>query len=129
MKLSDAEWKVMRMVWQQPGCTVRDVMAVLEGGTEWSYSTVKTLLARLEEKGAVAVDRGETQSRYRPLVAETEARRSALRGFLERTFDGTVGALVHHLVAEEKLSPGELAELKALLDAESAKSGKNEEPG
>lgn len=129
MKLSDAEWKVMRAVWQSPGCTVRDVLAALEGGPEWSYSTVKTLLARLEEKGAVAVDRAEASSRYRPLVAERDAKKSALRGFLERTFDGTLGALVHHLVAEEKLSPAELAELKALLDAESEKSGKSGEPG
>lgn len=118
MKLSDAEWKVMRTVWQQPGCTVRDVLAATADEKDWSYSTVKTLLSRLEEKGAVAVDRGESTSRYRPLVAEGEARKSALRGFLERTFDGTLGALVHHLVAEEKLSAQELAELKALLAAE-----------
>ncbi len=115
MKLSDAEWKVMRTVWQQPGCTVRDVLAATLDEKEWSYSTVKTLLSRLEEKGAVAVDRGETTSRYRALVSERDARKSALRGFLERTFDGTVGALVHHLVAEEKLSQKELAELKSLL--------------
>lgn len=126
MKLSDAEWKVMRTVWQRPGCTVREVLAALEGGTEWSYSTVKTLLARLEEKGAVEVDRAEASSRYRSVVSEKDARKSALRGFLERTFDGTVGALVHHLVAEEKLSPRELAELKALLDAEATQ--KNEDP-
>ncbi len=125
MKLSDAEWKVMRTVWQRPGCTVREVLAALEGDTEWSYSTVKTLLARLEEKGAVEVDRAEASSRYRALVSEKDARKSALRGFLERTFDGTVGALVHHLVAEEKLSPREVAELKALLDAESSQ---NEDP-
>lgn len=118
MKLSDAEWKVMRTVWRQPGCTVRDVLAATVDEKDWSYSTVKTLLSRLEEKGALAVDRSESTSRHRPLVAENEARRSALRGFLERTFDGTLGALVHHLVAEEKLSAAELAELKALLATE-----------
>jgi BlaI family transcriptional regulator, penicillinase repressor len=128
MKLSDAEWKVMRTVWQQPGCTVREVTAATADETEWSYSTVKTLLSRLEEKGAVAVDRSEASSRYRPLIAENEARKSALRGFLERTFDGTIGALVHHLVAEEKLSRSELAELKALLAAESAKEDAEPEP-
>lgn len=123
MKLSDAEWKVMRTVWQQPGCTVRDVFEATLDEKEWSYSTVKTLLSRLEEKGAVAVDRGETTSRYRAVVSERDARKSALRGFLERTFDGTVGALVHHLVAEEKLSQQELAELKALLAAETPEAG------
>lgn len=129
MKLSDAEWKVMRTVWQQPGCTVRNVLAATLDEKEWSYSTVKTLLSRLEEKGAVAVDRGETTSRYRALVAERDARKSALRGFLERTFDGTVGALVHHLVAEEKLTPKELAELRALLAAASPEDGKAPEKG
>jgi len=129
MKLSDAEWKVMRTVWQQPGCTVRDVLGATLDEKEWSYSTVKTLLSRLEEKGAVAVDRAEASSRYRPLVSERDARRSALRGFLERTFDGTVGALVHHLVAEEKLSRKELEELKALLAAEAPEAGQDREPG
>lgn len=123
MKLSDAEWKVMRTVWRQPGCTVRDVLAATVDEKDWSYSTVKTLLSRLEEKGALAVDRSESTSRYRPLVAEGEARKSALRGFLERTFDGTLGALVHHLVAEEKLSPKELAELKSLLADELPEAG------
>lgn len=127
MKLSDAEWKVMRAVWQQPGCTVRDVLVTLEGDTEWTYSTVKTLLARLEEKGAVGVDRQASGSLFRPLLSENDARKSALRLFLERTFDGTLGSLVHHLVAEEKLSQKELHELKTLLDA-SAKESK-QEPG
>ena len=128
MKLSDAEWKVMRSVWQQPGCTVREVTAATVDEKDWSYSTVKTLLSRLEEKGAVAVDRSEASSRYRPLISEGEARKSALRGFLERTFDGTIGALVHHLVAEEKLSARELKELKALLDAETTKDDGEAEP-
>lgn len=128
MKLSDAEWKVMRAVWQQPGCTVREVLAAVADEKDWSYSTVKTLLARLEDKKVVAVDRGEASSRYSPLLSERDARKSALRGFLERTFDGTVGALVHHLVAEEKLSPGELAELKDLLAAAPAEKAAEPEP-
>lgn len=117
MKLSDAEWKAMRAVWRQPGGTVRDVIDALGPGTDWSYSTVKTLLARLAEKGVVRVDRDGHASRFTATISEREGRRSALAALLERVFDGTVGSLVHHLVAEEKLSKAELKTLRRLIDA------------
>lgn len=117
MKLSDAEWKVMRVVWSRPGGTVRDALEALGPDAEWSYSTVKTLLARLAEKGVVRVDRDGHASRFTATLEERAARRSALAALLERAFDGTVGSLVHHLVADEKLSKAELKTLRRLLDA------------
>lgn len=123
MKLSDAEWKVMRAVWRQPGGTVRDVMDAIGPGADWSYSTVKTLLARLAEKGVVRVDRDGHASRFTAAISEREGRRSALAALLERAFDGTVGSLVHHLVADEKLSKAELKTLRRLIETPAPKPG------
>jgi BlaI family transcriptional regulator, penicillinase repressor len=128
MKLADAEWKVMRVVFQKPGCTVREVLTELESETGWSYSTVKTLLARLEEKGAVKVDRSAASSRHQAALPELALRRSALRGFLERTFDGALGSLVHHLVADDELSPRELRELAEMLEAAARRRQEEERP-
>lgn len=116
MHFSEAEWKVMKVLWQQHPASVRDLLDVLDADTGWAYSTVKTLLARLVDKGAVRVDKRANTSLFEPLVAEPEAQRSALRALLDRAFDGTFGALVHHLVAEEKLSPRDRDELRALLE-------------
>lgn len=118
MRFSEAEWKVMRVVWRRPGVAVREVVAELEGETGWSYSTVKTMLARLAEKGVLSLEKDANLYRYTATVNERDARRSALRSLLDRAFDGTLGSLLHHLVAEEKLSRREVEELRALLAAE-----------
>lgn len=120
MRFSEAEWKVMRVVWRRPGVAVREVAAELAGETGWSYSTVKTMLARLVEKGALSLEKDANLYRYTATVDERDARRSALRSLLDRAFDGTLGSLLHHLVAEEKLSQPEVEELRALLAAEQA---------
>jgi BlaI family penicillinase repressor len=118
MRFSEAEWKVMRVVWRRPGAAVREIVAELAEETGWSYSTVKTMLARLTEKGALSVEKDANLYRYVAAVDERDARRSALRSLLDRAFDGTLGSLVHHLIAEEKLSRREVEELRSLLEAE-----------
>ena len=120
MRFSEAEWKVMRVVWRQPGCAVKDVVAQLADDTEWSYSTVKTMLARLAEKGALTLEKDGNLYRYEASVAERDARHSALRSLLDRAFDGTLASLVHHMVAEEKLSKRDVEELRGLLADEQA---------
>ncbi len=132
MRFSEAEWKIMRVVWRRPGASVRDVLEEVEAATGWSYSTVKTMLTRLAEKSALATEKRGNLFLYTAKVGEREARRSALRSLLDRAFDGTVGALVHHLLADERLSLRELAKLRSLIEAEAAKTdgerGEAEEP-
>ncbi len=120
LQLSDAEWTVMDAVWALDGDVVRarEVLDVVEASTGWSYSTVKTLLGRLVEKGALTESKRGNVSVYAPKVTRSRARRSALRAFVDRAFGGTVGSLIHHLVAEEKLSPRQRDELRRLLDAD-----------
>ena len=118
MRFSEAEWKVMRVVWRRPGAAVREIVAELAAETGWSYSTVKTMLARLTEKGALSLAKDANLYRYTATVDERDARRSAVRSLLDRAFDGTLGGLVHHLVADEKLSRREVEELRSLLAAD-----------
>ena len=115
MRFSEAEWKVMRVVWRRPGVAVREVVAELTGETGWSYSTVKTMLARLADKGVLSLEKDANLYRYTATVNQRDARRSALRSLLDRAFDGTLGSLLHHMVADEKLSRRELEELRGLL--------------
>ena len=116
MRFSDAEWKAMNVVWERHPATVRDVLESLESDTGWAYSTVKTVLGRLAEKGALAATKRANTTLFEPLVTRDQARRSALRALLDRAFDGTFGGLVHHLLDAEKLTRTERDELRALLD-------------
>src|SRR5262245_21436844 len=105
LKLSDAEWTVMRAVWARTPASARDVLEHAEGEAEWAYTTVKTLLARLVEKGALSMRMRGNVSLYEPRVTMRQARIAALRSLVDRAFDGTFGTLLQHLIAEEKLSP------------------------
>jgi BlaI family transcriptional regulator, penicillinase repressor len=115
LKLSDAEWTVMQAVWAHSPASGRDVLERVETETGWAYTTVKSLLARLVEKGALAERKRANTSFYEPRVTRDEARRSALHSLVEKAFDGTFGSLVQHLLVEEKLGRKEREKLARML--------------
>lgn len=119
MHFSDGEWKAMRGVWARGGTvTARDVLHEVADETGWSYSTVRTLLGRLVEKGALDVERRGNTAVYTARVSEGAARRSAVRQLVDKAFDGTVGALVQHLARGDELSEADRARLRAILEEE-----------
>lgn len=118
MELSDAEWKVMHALWERAPATVREVHERVVDQTGWAYSTAKTLLTRLVDKGAVAVERRGNTGVFSPLISRSDARRQAVRGLLGRAFGGTFGALISHIVDDERLTARDRDELRALLEAE-----------
>jgi predicted transcriptional regulator len=122
--LTDAEWKVMNAVWARGEATPRHVLEALRAETRWAYTTVKTLMDRLVEKGALRARRSGLTSLYRPVLAQARARRGAVRALAERVFGGALGPLVHCLVDEGTLSPRQRRELRRLLaDQDRAEAG------
>ena len=116
MKLSDGEWTVMNAVWEESPVTARQVLERVHDETGWAYTTVKTILARLQEKGALSEEKRGNASSYRPLVTRKRARRAALRSLVDRAFDGTFGSLLQHMVADERLSKRDRQRLAEMLD-------------
>lgn len=119
--LSDAEWKVMTALWRRGRAGVAELHRELAGETGWAYSTVKTLLARLAEKGAVAIEAARGGREFVPRLSESAARRTAFRALLERAFGGRLERLAQHLVEGGALTRRERRELAELLSAEEAK--------
>jgi len=117
MKLTHAEWQLMKALWRKHPATVREIGANLSGGTKWAYSTAKTMLTRLVAKGAVSERKIGNTAVYEPLVTSRRARLAALKSVAEEAFDGAFDTLVHFLV-EERLSAGERKRLVKLLEAE-----------
>jgi len=115
MKLNDSEWTVMQAVWQRSPASARDVLERVVDDTDWAYSTVKTVLARLVEKGALREQKRANTSLYEPLVTREAARREAVRSLLDKAFDGTFGSLVQHMVSAEKLNKREREKLARML--------------
>jgi BlaI family transcriptional regulator, penicillinase repressor len=115
-QLSAAEWKVMRCLWRRSPASAREVREALREETGWAYTTVRTLLARLEAKGAVRSSRRGSTSAYEPLLRESQARAGALRALLERAFDGAFGGLAAFLIDDGHLSKRDRAELARRLE-------------
>ena len=137
MHLSDAEWKIMDCLWRRGSATARDIVDELHGETGWAYTTVKTMLARMVDKGSAREVRADRKggdphagrvATYVPLVTREQARHSALRGLMDRAFGGAFAPLMQHLLDEERLSARDRERLRALLDAPPAAPRRRRKP-
>src|SRR5688572_5134769 len=113
--ISEAEWEVMRVVWEGHPATANEIVERLAGEKDWSPRTVKTMLNRLVKKRALGFTEEGKRYLYRPLVSQEECVRDESRSFLDRVFGGALGPMLNHFVRNERLSAEEIAELKRLL--------------
>ena len=86
MKLTQAEWQIMKVLWKQHPATARQVMTQLPKGVNWAYTTIKTMLSRLVEKEAVSEQKQGNTSLYEPLLSQRKARLSAFTSLLDQAF-------------------------------------------
>ena len=115
--ISDAEWDVMNVLWSADApLSAADVVSRLAGSRHWSPRTVKTLLNRLMNKGALAHEPQGKRYLYRPRVPREQCVREETRSFLSRVFANAPGPMLLQFVAQARLTPEEIEALKRLLD-------------
>ena len=112
--LYERELEVMEVLWERGSATVAEVRDAL--ADEMAYTTVLTVLRRLEEKGYVGHDEEGRAHRYRPLVERVQARESALERLTRKLFQGSPELLLTHLVSQKKLSEAELRRLRDIVE-------------
>lgn len=115
-RISDAEWTVMKVLWNQSPLPASDIIEVLEKSERWAPKTVKTLLNRLVKKGALGFSQEGRAYLYRPLVTESACTTAASEAFLSRVFGGSLQPMLAHFIGGKKLSAKQVQELKRLLD-------------
>ena len=113
--LTDAEARVMSVLWQKERATVADVVAALKKKRPVSYSTVQTILRILEEKSYVSHEKVARAFIYRARVDERQARRRALKHLVARLFNGSPSLLVLNVLEDDQIEPQELSRLKKLI--------------
>jgi predicted transcriptional regulator len=113
--LTDAEARVMGVLWERQQATVAEVVAAFKRRPV-TYSTVQTILRILETKGYVTHDKMDRAFVYRPIVDQTQARRRALRHLARRLFDGSPSLLISNVLEDETIDAAELKRLKELID-------------
>lgn len=114
--LTDAEARVMLVLWERHTASVADVLAALQKKRAVSYSTVQTILRILEEKGYVSHEKLARAFIYRPRVDARQARRRALRHLMTRLFNGSPSLLVLNVLEDEQIEAEELNRLKKLIE-------------
>ena len=115
MKISGAESQVMEALWRRAPRAAEDIFAEVGEAQGWALPTLKTLLARLVEKGAASAEKDGRRFLYRPLVARADYVEAESQGLLDRLFEGRLAPLVSHFSERQKLTPQDLADLKRLI--------------
>ncbi len=115
-RISEAEAVVMEALWESHPLSAEDVVARLGGRNGWAEATVKTLLNRLLNKGAISATKEGRRYLYAPQVAREAWLLEESSSLLERLFDGRVAPLVAHFSQHRKLSRDDVAELRRLLE-------------
>lgn len=105
------------MLWDEGPKPVRDVLSHLhQQGRQVAYTTVQTLLTRLEHKGFVASDKSGLAFVYRAAISRDRVTNSRLDTLLEQMYDGAAGPLVLQLIRSERLTQNEIAQLQRLIE-------------
>lgn len=117
VELTEAEWAIIKAVWEAEPCTAPDIRKRLQAATAWTYSTVRTLMDRMVGKGLLDAVKHRGQTVYRSTVTREEAQRGELLYALEHAFDGALSPMVQRLIETRDLTPRELDEIESLLRA------------
>jgi BlaI family transcriptional regulator, penicillinase repressor len=115
MRISEAESVVMAELWARGQATAEQLVEALGQRQEWQEATIKTLLNRLLNKGAIQAEREGRRFRYTPVLQHDAWVLEESSGLLDRLFGGRIAPLVAHFSDHGKLSRADIDELKALI--------------
>jgi BlaI family penicillinase repressor len=115
MQISDAESLVMEVLWRRSPLSAEDVVAELAREQQWQEATIKTLLNRLLNKGAIRADKEGRRFLYAPVLERKDWVHGQSTGLLDRLFGGRVAPLVAHFSEKGELTKNDIAELKRLI--------------
>lgn len=115
-KISDAEWQVMKVLWEKGPITSSEIVEILKPITKWSSTTIYTLINRLVNKKAVGIKEGSSPYICYTLISQEEIRIEESQSFLKKVFDGSLNLMLLNFLKNDKLSQKEIEELKRILE-------------
>lgn len=115
IELTEAEWTVIKAVWEGEPCTAPAIQEKLFPQTEWTYSTVRTLMDRMVTKCLLKADKEKNVTIYRTAVTREQAQRGELLYALKHAFNGALTPMVQCLLDTNDVSRAELDQLKQLI--------------
>jgi len=117
VELTEAEWTVIKAVWEIEPCTAPAVQEKLFRKTHWAYSTVRTMMDRMAAKGLLTAEKARHLTLYRSAVTREQAQRSELLYALKHVFNGALTPMVQCLIESNDLTADELTKLESLIQS------------
>lgn len=114
LQLSDSEWDLMKILWDKAPATASQIAELTP---QWHLKTVRTMLIRLQKKGAVEYEVFDGIQHFKPLYEREQCESSATQSFMQRVFDGALTPMIAHFTRQQKLTKEEKEALIALLQA------------
>ncbi|MBL8649633.1 MAG: BlaI/MecI/CopY family transcriptional regulator [Sphingopyxis sp.] len=114
-RASESEMQILSALWDDSPQSATDLAENVGAANGWTLATVKTLVARLVQKGAVTAEAQGRRFLYSPAVERADAVGEESQRFVDRLFGGRVSPLIAHLAEREALSDTDIAEIEALL--------------
>ena len=121
VSLSDLQLAVMRALWQADKATTAEVHERVGKPRQLAYTTVATMLTRLEKRGLVKSLKDQNERVFRAIVTESDVTRSMVSSLVDTLFRGDPSALVSHLVKEKDLDKDDLDAVRKLMAKEAKK--------
>lgn len=115
IELTEGEWEIMKVVWEKQPCTAGTVLEKLVKRRDRAYSTVKTTMDRMAEKGLLTIEKIRNLQLFRACISEVDAKRGEFRKMLKRAFDGALTPMMQFLIEHEGLSKEEASQLRKLV--------------
>lgn len=122
-QISEAEFEVMKIVWEKAPINTNEITALLTQTTAWSPKTIQTLIKRLVDKGALTHEKQGRVFVYTPLVNQDEYIGQKSDSFLKRYYHGDVTAMFSAFIDHGDLSEANLESLRSLLSRKTTKGG------
>jgi BlaI family penicillinase repressor len=124
IELTEAEWTIIKAVWENEPCTAPAIQEKLFAETSWTYSTVRTLMDRMVGKKLLTANREKNVTLYHTAVTRTQAQRGELLYALKHAFNGALTPMVQCLLDTKDVSRAELDQIKQLIAAHEKSRGK-----
>lgn len=116
VELTEAEWEIMKVLWEKQPCAAGTVQETLAKTRDWAYSTVKTTMDRMVEKGFLKIEKIRNLQLFSCCISEVDAKRGEFRKMLKRAFDGALTPMMQFLIEHEGISKEQASQLRKLVN-------------
>ncbi len=114
IKLSDQQYKIMRILWDNGSASAKEVQAAMGG--ELAQTTIGTMLTRLEKKGVLSSTTRGRERVFAPEITDSEVKNSTVSSLIATMFKGNPAELMAHLVKESEIDQDELDSIRDMLE-------------